>query len=137
MAFENKILHNVKGVTGLKFSGTGESMHAVAETGVGRIAITSKPTVPFGNGVVVIDPPQRGRALCDDAQLVAALARAYQGYNPFYGEDGKEWAEKHVAQGETQRDVEEYPLDNFIQIDDEEALAYLFEHGIFHPGTPI
>jgi len=137
MAFDNKILHSVRGVMDLKFTGEGESMVAVAKTGVGLITIISKPTVPFGNGVVGIDPAIGGRDLCDDAQLVAAFVRAYQGYNPFFGNDGKEWAGKHIAQGETELDPEDYPLDNFIELDDDEARAYLFDHGIFHPGTPI
>lgn len=137
MAFDDKILHSVKGVTGLKFAGSGETIYGIAETGIGRLNIMCKPTVPFGSGVVCIEPISGGRPMCDDPQLVAAVLRAYQGYNPFVGDDGKEWAEKHIVQGETVRDIDEYPLDNFVQLDDGEARAYLFDHGIFHPGTPI
>lgn len=137
MAFESKILHSVKGVTGLKITGEGESVSVVATTGIGQVAITSKPTVPFGNGVVAIEPAIGGRDLCDDAQLVAALARAYQGYNPFFDQGGKAWSEKHIVEGEPTLDVEDYPLDNFSRLDDDEARDYLFGHGIPHPGTPI
>lgn len=137
MAFDDKILHSVDGVTNLEFSGDGEYMVGWATTGIGRIAITNKPTVAFGSGVLCIDPAFNGLTLCDDVQLVAAFARAFQGYNPFHGADGSKWASDHIVQGEAMLDSDMYPVGPFVHFSPEEALSYLIDHGIPSPGVPF
>jgi hypothetical protein len=96
-----------------------------------------KPTVPFTKGVVCFDEPVGGKTLCDDAQLVAAYVEAFEGYNPFIGKDGAEWARRHTAPGDRTFSFDEGPLMSVKPRSKEDAERYLFEHGIFHPGTPV
>lgn len=132
MAWDDKIWHDVKGVTGLRCTDIDdEGWIFEAETGVGKISIYGKPVIAFLRGVVVLADRIKGRSMCDDPELVAAYCAAFEGYNPY----GDEWT--HTAPGDREFDIGDGPHPEFKQRTREEALKYLYDHKIFHPGTPV
>ncbi|HHU15091.1 MAG: hypothetical protein PHG74_05460 [Kiritimatiellae bacterium] len=137
MAFDDIILHDVKGVYDFSLTKDECGWTFTARCGIGILTGGFKPTVPFTKGVVCFDEPVGGKTLCDDAQLVAAYVEAFEGYNPFIGKDGAEWARRHTAPGDRTFSFDEGPLMSVKPRSKEDAERYLFEHGIFHPGTPV
>lgn len=79
MAWDDKILHDVRGVKRLTITSP-SSGYGEAETGVGILKIMNKPTVPYGSGVLCIKAEGIRQTMCDDPQLVGSWVRAYGGY---------------------------------------------------------
>lgn len=137
MAFDDIILHDLGGVKTFTLEELTEGWQFTAACGIGEVSGSMKPTIPFTYGVVCFDTPVDGKTFCDDAQLVAAYVEAFEGYNPFIGKDGAEWAKRHTAPGDRTFDFDTGPLPTVKPRSKEAAERYLFEHGIFHPGTPV
>lgn len=137
MAFDDIMLHDVGGVTDLTFADDGEGWTFTAACGLGRISGACKPTVPFGKGSLPLDSEVNGKTRCDDAQLVAAFVAAFEGYNPFVGDDAAEWAKAHTHPGDRTFSYDEGPRNDFTPRTTEASREYLRLHGVPHPGTPV